>query len=393
MKGRKSIIVAIEGNVPSYKAHSVTTAKMADGFQDLNKAPVTFLFGGSLMSLYRRIRFGGIKFHYGISGRISFKGFHCPLSRDYYIKSIGLRGVVKRFSSFLRKNKKRIDFVYARSFRFSIACIEEGVPVIMETHASAITNIFFKELIKVSGHPCFLGIVTIHEKLKALYVEAGVPAEKVIVLHDGLSCKLFKEENLLKSKERQILRATYIGGLFEEKGIRDILSLSIMASDNGLPVEFHIYGGEPKQVKYWKSEYLKAGGGQNLNFHGFVANSLVPRILKQSDILLMPYPKLKKFDVMDINTTSPLKLFEYMASKKPILSTNIPVVSSVLTHDRDAYLGDFGDVEDHFKGLCLLVNDVNYRQELSINSYNKSFQYSWKNRAEEVYKFVHKGES
>jgi len=39
-----------------------------------------------------------------------------------------------------------------------------------------------------------------------------------------------------------------------------------------------------------------------------------------------------------LNSTSPLKLFEYMASGRPIVSTDIPTISKILKHEYNAML-------------------------------------------------------
>ena len=45
----------------------------------------------------------------------------------------------------------------------------------------------------------------------------------------------------------------------------------------------------------------------------------------------MPYETNNNFNsVMDLETTSPIKLFEYMASKKPIITSNIKTIKKVL---------------------------------------------------------------
>ena len=46
---------------------------------------------------------------------------------------------------------------------------------------------------------------------------------------------------------------------------------------------------------------------------------------------------------MDIHTSSPIKLFEYLAAGKVILSTNIPIISSIIKDGIHGYLSDINN--------------------------------------------------
>jgi glycosyltransferase involved in cell wall biosynthesis len=383
----KKIVAVIEGNIPSYKAHSVTTVKMADAISRVYDGETTLVSGGSLLSIMRNFKFKGISNHYGVDKKLSTTFLHCPFSKKYFTESIGIPGVVDKFKNYFTKIKNEVELVYARSFKLPLVCMDLKIPVVLETHASEISHPDFIEIIQRSQEESFRGIITIHEKLKEIYVNAGVPAEKILVAHDGFSSESFKDMDLNNRPEENALVATYIGGLFEEKGLRVILDLAIMANNDNLPICFKVYGGEPHQVEFWKNEFKNMGGQKNLQFYGYLPNSKVPKVLVSSNILMMPYPKMDKFDVMDINTTSPLKLFEYMASQTAILSTDIPVVSSVLSHKEEAYLANLGDIDDHYKGLLMMINNVEFRNQIATKAHEKSLGFSWEKRSEELLRF------
>ena len=381
----KKIIVTIDGNIPSFRAHSITTMKMANGFSEVSGLLVEVVTAGSLKSILNRIRFRNINKHYGVFALLRIKFIHHIFSKDWFTKSINFNWFPDKFSKYLRKNKREIGFVYARSFKLTLRCIKENVPVVLETHAKEVKNCDFIEVVKKSSSESFIGIVTIHDNLRKAYLEAGVPKEKVLVLHDGFSSFLFSDVKKTE-KPKPHLVATYIGGLYKEKGIREIIELAVKASEEELKIDFRIYGGDSDQVKFWKQLVLEEEIS-NVEFLGFLPNYLVPERLNEADILLMPYPKLKNFNVMDIESTSPLKLFEYMAAGRPILSTNIPVISSVLEHGVDGFLGEHGSTEDHFRGLLMLYRDVSLRKSMAVNAKTKSHQYSWERRCERLIQF------
>jgi len=68
--------------------------------------------------------------------------------------------------------------------------------------------------------------------------------------------------------------------------------------------------------------------------------------MSQMDLLILPYEKkvTASGDVGDIgNFTSPMKLFDYLASSKPIIASSLPVLNEVLENKKN----------------CIFVNSLN----------------------------------
>ena len=51
-----------------------------------------------------------------------------------------------------------------------------------------------------------------------------------------------------------------------------------------------------------------------------------------------PKIKLEKVKLETSKWMSPLKLFEYMQAKKPIITSDLPAINEILTNDEDAIL-------------------------------------------------------
>jgi len=67
------------------------------------------------------------------------------------------------------------------------------------------------------------------------------------------------------------------------------------------------------------------GWGGLVNYLGFVRHEEIPMHLKRADCCICPLPDRKEWQM-----SSPLKIFEYMASAKPIVATPIAAHSNVL---------------------------------------------------------------
>ena len=84
---------------------------------------------------------------------------------------------------------------------------------------------------------------------------------------------------------------------------------------------------------------------------------------------------------------SPLKLFEYMSSKKPIISSDLKSIKEILTHNHDAILCDPDNFQEWIRAIERLNNNKDLVSRISQNAY-KSFllKFTWDIRALNIIK-------
>ena len=87
---------------------------------------------------------------------------------------------------------------------------------------------------------------------------------------------------------------------------------------------------------------------------------------------------------MDINTTSPMKLFEYMASKRPIVTTNIPTISKVIEHDKSGMLAEPNNIEQLAAYILELIKDKEKSKRISTNAFEEVRKYEWRERCRKI---------
>jgi glycosyltransferase involved in cell wall biosynthesis len=80
---------------------------------------------------------------------------------------------------------------------------------------------------------------------------------------------------------------------------------------------------------------------------------------------------------------SPMKLFEYMACGRPILSSDLPVFREVL-NKKNAILLTPNDVNQWVECIELLQSDPEQRTKLAIQAKQDVQQYTWEARAEHI---------
>ena len=175
------------------------------------------------------------------------------------------------------------------------------------------------------------------------------------------------------------LNAGYIGSLYPGKGMEIIVELAKRCEW----ADFHIVGGLPEDIRHWES---RASALTNVHFYGFVPHQEARRYQRAMDVLLLPNQRQVSTagrGTLDIGQwTSPLKLFEYMAAAKPIVSTDLPVLREVLAHQVTAYLCPPDDVEAWVDALKHLRDHPAERARLG-QAAGSAFtaNYSWKARA------------
>ena len=127
--------------------------------------------------------------------------------------------------------------------------------------------------------------------------------KKFLILHDAVDIKNFK----YKKNSNKIKYVTYVGSFHEGKGVELILGLAKKFKK----LKFNIYGKPLSNIIYDISK--------NVKIHGYI-----PYVLANSDILLLPNADAQYVGSRSVNVTnynSPLKMFDYLAAGKIILSS------------------------------------------------------------------------
>jgi glycosyltransferase involved in cell wall biosynthesis len=117
-----------------------------------------------------------------------------------------------------------------------------------------------------------------------------------------------------------------------------------------------------------------------VTFTGLLPPSAVPDALVQADVLALPNPA----SAISTHSTSPLKLFEYMAAGRAIVASNLPAIREVLTDERTALLVAAGDPDALAAGIRRLAGDPGLRDRLADAALQAVAEYSWDRRAERL---------
>jgi glycosyltransferase involved in cell wall biosynthesis len=96
-------------------------------------------------------------------------------------------------------------------------------------------------------------------------------------------------------------------------------------------VNFLWVGGTPELVSFWH-EKLNEAKMTNVTMTGFMKHESIPLYQAAADVLLMPYSRsIEASSGQDIaEVINPMKMFEYMAAGRGIVSADLPSIREVL---------------------------------------------------------------
>ncbi|MCG3697534.1 glycosyltransferase family 4 protein [Aliarcobacter butzleri] len=219
------------------------------------------------------------------------------------------------------------------------------------------------------------GLIVINNYLKTLYEKDGI--KNILVAHDGVNIDEYS--NMAYKEKQNYFNIVYTGNLFKWKGVYTLAD-SMKYLEN---MKCTIVGGSNDTLPQFK-QHIKDNNIKNIYLTGFIKKSETIKYVEQADILILPNSSRDKMSYY----TSPLKLFEYMASKKPIVASNLPSICEVLENKKNAVLCE----PDNPKDLADKINWVleNDCTDIVNQAYVDVQEYTWDKRAKNIKDFMEK---
>jgi glycosyltransferase involved in cell wall biosynthesis len=218
------------------------------------------------------------------------------------------------------------------------------------------------------------GYITITAAL-ALELEGRFgPRGRLAVVPDGARIPDVDDVGLRQAHDAAGPVVGYAGHLYPWKG-PDVLieALGRLPGVRGLVVGG--LAGEPDLDRIRALAGRLAPG--RVTFAGQVDPPLVAGWLRQADVLVLPNTPGR----VSAAYTSPLKLFEYMASGRPIVASDLPALREVLRPDGNAVLVEAGNAGALAAGLARVLGDAALAARLAAQAREDVREWTWDRRA------------
>lgn len=274
----------------------------------------------------------------------------------------------------------RDGVIYTRSISVAAGAAALGQRVALEMHlpVSALRGRIAHRLARVVASRHFAGLVVISGKLRDDFARCfPTLGDRILVAHDGAD----RAPDVQPAALAGDFRVGYIGHLYPGKGMEIIAPLARLCPW----ATFHIVGGAPADLDMWRG---RLASSSNVVFHGHVSHQQTKSYLAGMDVVLAPYQRVVRGVGGGANLAdwmSPLKIFEYMAQGKAILSSDLPVLREVLRDGENALLRDPDDIESWAAALDLLRSDQLFRHRIGLQAQNDLLsRYTWDIRARSI---------
>jgi glycosyltransferase involved in cell wall biosynthesis len=325
---------------------------------------------------------GEIYQYYGVESKFRIVRF--PYFGNSFLRNI-VHGVL--CTIYARAKKKEFDLAVTRNIVFaSLAINLFGIPVVYDAHhplmfgARPLFNSFkkSKHLVRISVNS---------RGLAEIYLKGGLPPEKLVIAHNGVDLERYgslpsyerARADLGLPSDRKIV--CYSGNIYEERGIEYLIEIAPRLSE----VIFLIVGGSEQDVARYR-KLAREKNVHNFKLTSYVPHHTVPIYLAASDLLIMPYSSRMRIrgGIMAQDFTFPIKLFEYMASCRPILATSLPSVSEILEDGVNAVLVEPDSAQAILDGIQKILGDPAFARRFSERAVSDVKNYSWEGRAKKL---------
>lgn len=374
-----SLIYLANIRIPTEKAHGIQTMKMCEGFGLLENQ------GERLeVELLVPRRFNKIKEdpfdYYAVKRIFKIKKLPCLDLIPLGIPFLGfwLQSITFSISVFFYLIFKKTDIIYSRDLLPLFLLYFLRRKIIYEAHYLPKNFWLYQWLLKG-----LKGLVVITQKLKEFYQNKGIQAEKILVAPDGVDLEQFQIKESREECRRKLNLPLdkkiilYTGHFYLWKGTLVLAEAAKFLAGDCLVV---FVGGTEKENEKFR---IRTKEFNNILIVRYQPHKEIPYWLRAADVLVLPNSGKQKISQF---YTSPLKLFEYMASQKPIIASDLPSIREILNTNNSFLIKPDDPI--------MLAKKIDYVLEnyaLAIEKAKRAFQdaekYTWNKRAGKIINF------
>ena len=264
-----------------------------------------------------------------------------------------------------------------------------GYRLIFETHVGIGSyRKYFLPLLKKADR-----FIVVNSIIKNDFLRAGFPSEDILVAPNGVDLKVFSGKES-KAELRRELRLplsakimAYVGKyktMGMDKGVDELVKVFSSLRQKMANTHLLIVGLAPQEKQELAEVFAHAvipAEAYTLVVH--VPQSEVGKFMRASDVLIMNYPNTSYY----ASYMSPMKMFEYMASGVPIVTSDLPTVREILDDEMAVFVSP-DNKESLEQGIFRVLMNEEFGKQIASKAYEKVSNYTWGKRAERILDFT-----
>jgi glycosyltransferase involved in cell wall biosynthesis len=199
---------------------------------------------------------------------------------------------------------------------------------------------------------------------------------KLVLVPNGVTLADFRPRRFSPRKEPIVLMVTALTYI---EGVNIFIKAAKIIHDMGVSADFVVVGDGEYAPELHKLNRELHGP---VRFTGWIPFEKVPEVMSGAQVCVSCV-----LPTRFTNYARPLKLFEYLASRKPVVVSNIPGHLQVVHHLKECMVYDANDPNDLAHKILRLLRDAKLRQRLAINGYKVAENYSWETSTATLLRF------
>ncbi len=264
-------------------------------------------------------------------------------------------------------------------YNFKLVLDIRSLPVESNYLKKEIKDYFFRKCLKTVASS-FDGITYISDEMREYCItKHNLPEHKNAIWGSGVDVEMFKPLSLSSSGSK--FRLIYHGVITRNRGIINVVRAIDKLKE--YDIEFFLLGSG-EGMSELKNLVIKLKLENKVNFHLPVQHMEVPKYINTMDAGILPFPAWPGW-----NTSSPIKLFEYLACGKPVIVTRIPAHIRILDGKDFAFWAKTSSPEGIANAILIAYKNKKHFRKLGKEAIDfVKMNYSWEKQISKLEIFI-----
>lgn len=279
---------------------------------------------------------------------------------------------------YYRKNKSNFDIIidqfnglgFMTMFnKKSIMLIHQLYDEFWVSKLGFVGNIFRfveKILLRIYNN---MKVITVSESTRDDLLTFGFKKENIFIVYNGID--YVKHEPKIDFPMKKV---TYLGRMEATKNPKDLLEIYDLLSDKlpGLLIQFVGGGSENERLKNISGE------NKNIIFHGFVSEEEKYKILRETDILVVP----------SIREGWGQIVIQANMMGTPVVAYRVAGIKDSVKHNYSGILVEPNNVDELASEIEKLLTDREKLEKFSLQALERSSHFSWENSSNRLREYL-----